>query len=235
MAYEPQMEKEQREWCELDKNKLQLYFIAGTPNVEKGNLLEVLEGALKGGITAFQFREKGPAALEGAALKELAKECQILCQQYKVPFIVNDDVELALELNADGVHIGQQDGVVAEVRAIIGRDKVLGVSAHTLNDALAASDAGANYVGIGPIYETTTKPDAESVVGPELISQVVRELPGLPVVAIGGISERKVGTVIRAGASGAAVISGITGEKDSEEAARAIKGRILLALTGVEM
>ena len=124
-------------------------------------------------------------------LKELAEECQALCQQYNVPFIVNDDVEFALELDADGVHIGQQDGVVAEVRAKIGRDKVLGVSAHTLNDALAASDAGANYVGIGPIYETTTKPDAESVVGPELISQVVRELPGLPVVGIGGFLNAK--------------------------------------------
>lgn len=219
----------------MDKNKLQLYFIAGTPNVENGDLLAVLEGALKGGITAFQLREKGEGALAGAALKKLAEECQALCQQYNVPFIVNDDVVLALELDADGVHIGQQDGVIAEVRAKLGRHKVLGVSAHTLNDALVASDAGANYVGIGPIYETTTKPDAESVVGPELISQVVRELPGLPVVGIGGISERKVGTVIRAGASGAAVISGITGEKDSEEAARAIKGRILLALTGVEM
>lgn len=235
MVAEQQMKNEQRELCELDRSKLQLYFIAGTTNVGERNLLDVLEEALKGGITAFQLREKGVAALEGAELKELAEQCQALCKQYNVPFIVNDDIELALEIGADGVHIGQQDGVVADIRAKIGPDKILGVSAHTLNDVLAASDAGANYVGIGPIYETTTKQDANSVVGPELVSQVVRELPGLPVVGIGGISERKAGTVIRAGASGVAVISAITGEKDSEEAARAIKGRILLALTGVEM
>lgn len=229
------MKKEQRELYELDKNKLQLYFIAGTPNVGARNLLDVLEGALKGGITAFQLREKGTSALEGAALKELAEQCQALCKQYQVPFVINDDIELALEIGADGVHIGQQDGVVADIRAKIGPDKVLGVSVHTLNDALAASDAGADYVGVGPLYETTTKQDVVSVVGPELVGEIVRELPGLPVVGIGGISERKAGTVIRAGASGVAVISAITGEESSDEAARAIKGRILLALTGVEM
>lgn len=199
------------------------------------DLLDVLEGALKGGITAFQLREKGEGAFEGEALKSLAKQCQALCESYKVPFIVNDDIELALEIDADGVHIGQQDGVVADVRAKIGPDKILGVSAHTLNDALAASEAGANYVGVGPIYETFTKLDADSVVGTELVHEVVRELPGLPVVGIGGISERKAGSVIHEGASGVAVISAITGAENSEEAARAIKGRILLALTGVEM
>lgn len=229
------MKNEQRELFLLDKSKLQLYFIAGTTNIGERTLPDVLEAALKGGITAFQLREKGEGALVGAALKELAEQCQALCKAYNVPFLVNDDVELALEIGADGVHIGQQDGVVSEVRTKIGADKILGVSAHTVNDAFVASDAGADYVGIGPLYETTTKKDAASVVGPGLVSEVVKELPGLPVVGIGGISERKAGTVIRAGASGVAVISAITGKEDIEEAARTLKGRLLLALTGVEM
>lgn len=229
------MKNKQRELYELDKNKLQLYLVAGTTNVGEKDFFEVLEGALKGGITAFQLREKGDGALKGEELKAFAERCQALCQQYHVPFFINDDVALAIEVNADGVHIGQQDGDVAEVRAKIGTDKILGVSAQTLNHALAASDAGADYVGVGPIYETTSKEDAAPVVGPELISQIIKELPGLPVVGIGGISERKTSAVIRAGASGVAVISAITGEENSEEAARSIKGRILLALTGVEM
>lgn len=219
----------------MDKSKLQLYFIAGTTNIGERKLPDVLEAALKGGITAFQLREKGEGALVGTELKELAEQCQALCKAYNVPFVVNDDVELALEIGADGVHIGQQDGVVSEVRAKIGPDKILGVSAHTVNEALSASDAGANYVGVGPIYETTTKKDAASVVGPELVSEVIKVLPGLPVVGIGGISERKAGRVIRAGASGVAIISAITGEENVEAATRAIKGRLLLALTGVEM
>ena len=219
----------------MEKSKLQLYFIMGTTNLGGKDLLEVLESALKGGITAFQLREKGEGALEGADLKALAEKCQKLCAQYKVPFIVNDDVGLALEIDADGVHIGQQDGVISDVRGKIGPDKILGVSVHTKNDALAASDAGADYIGVGPLYETKTKSDLGPIVGPELLSEIVTLLPGLPIVAIGGITVGKAGSVIRAGASGVAVISAITGGDSVEEAARNIKGRVTLALTGVEM
>ena len=207
----------------------------GTINVGERNLLTVLEESLKGGITAFQLREKGEGALVGAELKELAEQCKALCNEYKVPFIINDDVDLALEIGADGVHIGQQDGVVSDVRGKIGPDKVLGVSTHTTNDALAASDAGANYIGVGPLYETTTKTNSGPVVGPELVSEIVGLLPGLPIVGIGGITERKAGTVIRAGASGVAVISAITGGENTAETTRNLKGRVTLALTGVEM
>lgn len=207
----------------------------GTTNVGGRDLLKVLEDALKGGITAFQLREKGEGALVGAKLKELAEQCKVLCNKYKVPFIVNDDVDLALEIGADGVHIGQQDGVVSDVREKIGPNKILGVSAHTTNDALVAADAKADYIGVGPLYETKTKTDLGPVVGPELLSEIVTLLPGLPIVGIGGITERKAGTVIRAGASGVAVISAITGGENTEETTRSIKGRITLALTGVEM
>lgn len=222
-----------KEMLSLGKSRLQLYFIAGTNNVGKKNLVEVLEAALKGGITAFQLREKGENALKGSELKALAEQCLKLCRSYKVPFIINDDVELAIEIGADGVHIGQSDGVIAEVRAKIGSDKVLGVSTNTTADAFAASDAGANYIGVGPLFESTTKPG--NPVGPEIIKKIVRELPGLPIVGIGGISERKVGKVIREGASGIAVISAIAASDDVEAATRSIKGCVTLALTGVEM
>lgn len=219
----------------LDKSKLQLYFIAGTKNVGDKGLLEVLEAALKGGITAFQLREKGDGALQGDDLRALAEQCLKLCKAYQVPFIVNDDVELALEVGADGVHVGQTDGVISEIRAKIGPSKILGVSTHAMNEALTASDAGANYIGVGPLFETSSKANVGEPVGPGLVREIVKELPGLPLVGIGGISERKAGTVIREGASGVAVISAIAGAADVEEAARAIKGRITLALTGVEM
>ena len=219
----------------MNQNKLQLYFIMGTVNVGGRNILTVLEEALKGGITAFQLREKGEGALAGAELKELAEQCKVLCDEYNVPFIVNDDVDLALEVGADGVHIGQQDGVVTDIREKIGSDKVLGVTAHSVNDALAASDAKANYIGVGPLFETTTDTNNGPVVGPELVGEVLELLPGLPIVGFGGISERKAGTVIRAGASGVAVISAIAGADNTEEAARSLKGQILLSLTGVEM
>lgn len=219
----------------MNKNSLQLYFVAGTTNVGEKDFLAVLESALKGGITTFQLREKGEGALEGEALRELAEKCQKLCRDYKVPFIVNDNVELALEIDADGVHIGQEDGVIAEVRQKIGPNKILGVSTHSKVEALTASDAGANYIGIGPLFETKSKENAGEAVGPELVQEIVRELPGLPIVGIGGISERKAGTVIRNGASGVAVISAIAASDDVEEATRSIKGRITLALSGVEM
>lgn len=219
----------------MEKNNLHLYFISGTNNVGDKDLLAVLESALKGGITAFQLREKGENALQGNALKELAEQCLNLCREYNVPFIVNDHVDLALEIGADGVHVGQTDGVISEIRTKIGPDKILGVSTHTKIEALTASDAGANYIGVGPLYETTSKESPGEAVGPELVREIVQELPGLPIVGIGGISERKAGTVIRQGASGVAVISAIAGAEDVEEAAHAIKGRITLALTGVEM
>lgn len=224
-----------RELLSLDKSKLQLYFIAGTKDVGEKDLVEVVEAALKGGITAFQLREKGEGALQGDDLRTLAERCAALCNTYNVPFIINDHVELALELGADGVHIGQDDGVITAVRSKIGPDKILGVSTHTRNEALTASDAGANYIGVGPLFESTSKTSANGPVGIELVKETAQELPGLPLVGIGGISERKAGAVIREGASGVAVISAIASAEDVEEATRAIKGRVTLALTGVEM
>lgn len=139
---------------EAMKDLLSVYFIMGSNNTT-GEPLTVIEQALKGGATLFQFREKGEDALKAGEQKAFARQVQALCKQFNVPFIINDDVELALELDADGVHIGQDDDKAADVRARIG-DKILGVSAHTLEEVLKAEKDGADYIGAGPVYPTET-------------------------------------------------------------------------------
>lgn len=219
----------------MDKQTVNLYFIMGTVNLAGRDPLHVLEEALKGGITSFQLREKGPGALTGEELKAFAQACQQLCEQYSVPFIVNDDIGLAIEIGADGIHIGQEDGYISAVRDKVGPDMLIGVSTHNVTEAIAAADAGADYIGLGPVYETQTKTDTQPVIGIETIREVASLLPGLPIVAIGGISERRAGAIIKAGASGVAVISAISGEEDPGEAASRLKGAVLLSLTGIEM
>jgi len=219
----------------MDKQTVNLYFIMGTVNLAGRDPLHVLEEALKGGVTSFQLREKGPGALTGEELKAFAQACQQLCEQYSVPFIVNDDIGLAIEIGADGIHIGQEDGYISAVRDKVGPDMLIGVSTHNVTEAIAAADAGADYIGLGPVYETQTKTDTQPVIGIETIREVASLLPGLPIVAIGGISERRAGAIIKAGASGVAVISAISGEENPGEAASRLKGAVLLSLTGIEM
>jgi len=219
----------------MDKQTVNLYFIMGTVNLAGRDPLYVLEEALKGGVTSFQLREKGPGALTGDELKAFALACQQLCEQYSVPFIVNDDINLAIEVGADGIHIGQEDGYISAVRDKVGPDMLIGVSTHNVAEAIAAADAGADYIGLGPVYETQSKTDTQPVIGLETIREVASLLPGLPIVAIGGISERRAGAIIKAGASGVAVISAISGEEDPGEAASRLKGAVLLSLTGIEM
>jgi thiamine-phosphate pyrophosphorylase len=219
----------------MDKQTVNLYFIMGTVNLAGRDPLHVLEEALKGGVTSFQLREKGPGALTGEELKAFALECQQLCEQYSVPFIVNDDVDLAVEIGADGVHIGQEDGYISVIRKKVGPDMLIGVSTHNVEEAIAAADAGADYIGLGPIYGTQSKSNTQPIIGLDTVREVVALLPGLPIVAVGGISERKAGAVIKAGASGVAVISAICGEEDPEEAASRLKSAVLLSITGIEM
>ncbi|MET4560910.1 thiamine phosphate synthase [Lysinibacillus parviboronicapiens] len=192
----------------MNNHDLKLYFIMGSANVHKRPPLEVLEEALQSGITMFQFREKGPDALTGQAYEIFAQSCQKLCKQYHIPFIVNDDIELALKLGADGIHIGQDDFPVAVIREKIG-DMLLGVSVHTKDEVHTALQYAADYVGIGPIFATTSKSDAKPPSGTEFLQQVRSEHPDLPIVAIGGIDESNAQLVFKAGAHGIAVISAI--------------------------
>lgn len=209
------------------KDLLSVYFIMGSNNTT-GEPLTVIEQALKGGATLFQFREKGEDALKAGEQKAFARQVQALCKQFNVPFIINDDVELALELDADGVHIGQDDDKAADVRARIG-DKILGVSAHTLEEVLKAEKDGADYIGAGPVYPTETKLDTKAVQGVSLIEEIRRQGIGIPVVGIGGITIENCVPVIEAGADGISVISAISKAADSKQAAKAFSEKVQAA------
>ncbi|MFS0635329.1 thiamine phosphate synthase [Mesobacillus foraminis] len=187
---------------------LKVYFIMGSVNCKK-NPAEVLREAIDGGITIFQYREKGEGALEGKQKLELAKELRKICLESQIPFIVNDDIELALDVDADGVHIGQEDESAAEVRSKIG-NKFLGVSVHTLPEAEAAIQNGADYFGVGPIYPTSTKADAKPVRGVTFLQELRSHGCQVPIVGIGGITAKNADAVTRAGADGVSVISAIT-------------------------
>ncbi|MEZ7171952.1 thiamine phosphate synthase [Sporosarcina sp. OR05] len=193
----------------------------GSTNTGTQDPLHVLECALRGGITCFQLREKGPGAKRGEALLEFARQCQELCKEYGVPFIVNDDVDLALALDADGVHVGQEDEQAAIVRKRLGTGKILGVSAHTSDEVLAAIEAGADYIGMGPVYTTTSKPDAKPVAGTQFIQTTRSVYPDLPIVGIGGITVDNFAPVFAAGANGVSVISAIAGATDVYAATKA--------------
>lgn len=190
------------------RESLQLYFVMGSPNCEK-HPAHVLEEALLGGVTMFQFREKGMEALEGDAKVELAHELQHLCRKYGVPFIVNDDVELALYMNADGVHIGQEDEPIEIVRRKIG-NRILGVSSHDVNEARVALESGADYLGVGPMFPTNTKNNCSEVRGPKIIQLLRTNGIDIPLVGIGGIHTGNASQVLEAGADGVAVISEIS-------------------------
>jgi len=213
------------------KNMLQVYFIAGTQdclhlgNNPQENLLFILEEALKKGITCFQFREKGRNCLQNKEdIFNLAKKAQDLCKKYDVPFFINDDIVLALKLNATGIHIGQDDKAVNEVIKIIDGKLILGLSINTLNQAIKAKDIqGIDYFGVGPIYETTSKNDAKQSVGLDLIKNIRDKNILKPLVAIGGIDEFKTKDILKNGSDGVAVISAITKSKDIKKTIENLK------------
>ncbi|MBM7095972.1 thiamine phosphate synthase [Bacillus sp. H-16] len=206
----------------LLSDQLNVYFIAGSRDCTSPLPL-VLNEAIAGGITMFQFREKGPGALEGQMKKALALQLFTQCKEADVPFIVNDDVELALQIDADGIHVGQEDEDAASVRKRIGKNKILGVSAHSVEEAYRAIEAGADYLGIGPIYETSSKDDAEEVKGPGWIRELRENGVDLPLVAIGGINTDNGSDVLHAGADGLSVISAISKAASPFEVARELK------------
>lgn len=149
----------------------------------------------------------------------LAERLQRVCQENHIPFIVNDDLDLAIELNADGVHVGQDDleaGIVREKFS----NKILGVSTHTIEEAAQAIKDGADYLGLGPIYPTSSKDNAEEVAGTEIIERFRDHGITLPIVGIGGITSENAEQVIQAGADGVAVISAIASSPNVEEAAK---------------
>ncbi|MDU9758175.1 thiamine phosphate synthase [Helicobacter pylori] len=207
----------------FDANCLKLMFVAGSQDfyhIKGGKndrinaLLETLELALQSQITAFQFRQKGDLALQDPTqIKQLALECQKLCQKYGAPFIVNDEVQLALELKADGVHVGQEDMAIEEVMTLCKKRLFIGLSVNTLEQALKAHHLDAiAYFGVGPIFPTPSKKDAKEVVGVELLKKIQDSGIKKPLIAIGGITMHNASKLREYG--GIAVISAITQAKD---------------------
>ncbi|MBD8067751.1 thiamine phosphate synthase [Bacillus sp. PS06] len=199
------------------KDMLSLYFVMGSPNCAR-DPRQVLRESLDGGVTLFQFREKGNGALQGEEKRQLAMELQLICKEKNVPFIINDDVDLAIELQADGVHIGQEDEPIGSVKKKIG-SMLLGVSAHNIEEAIVAIEKGADYLGVGPMYETKTKADARDVMGPLMVKKMREEGIEIPIVGIGGITQDNAKEVIEAGADGVAVVSAISLAPSATEAA----------------
>ncbi len=189
------------------------YHIKGGKNDRINALLETLELALESKITAFQFRQKGDLALQDPIeIKQLALECQKLCQKYGAPFIVNDEVRLALELKADGVHVGQEDMAIEEVITLCKKCQFIGLSVNTLEQALKARHLdGVSYFGVGPIFPTPSKKDKQ-VVGVELLKKIKDSGVKKPLIAIGGITMHNASKLREYG--GIAVISAITQAKD---------------------
>ncbi|GAA8301412.1 thiamine phosphate synthase [Helicobacter pylori] len=207
----------------FDANCLKLMFVAGSQDfyhIKGGKndrinaLLETLELALQSQITAFQFRQKGDLALQDPVeIKQLALECQKLCQKYGAPFIVNDEVQLALELKADGVHVGQEDMAIEEVITLCKKRLFIGLSVNTLEQALKARHLDSvAYLGVGPIFPTPSKKDAKEVVGVNLLKKIHDSGVKKPLIAIGGITTDNASKIQKF--SGIAVISAITQAKD---------------------
>jgi thiamine-phosphate pyrophosphorylase len=201
-----------------DKKWMPLYAVTDRAWLNGRTLEEVAEAALRGGATILQLREKD---LDHDAFLREALGLKSLCGRYSVPLIVNDDVEIALESGADGVHIGQHDAPAAEVRRRIGPDMLLGVSAQTVEQALQAERDGADYLGVGAVFSTGTKPDADDVSYSAL--KAICEAVSIPVVAIGGIKRDNLGSLAGSGIDGVAVVSAIFAAPDPEAAARGLR------------
>ena len=194
-----------------DKKAMLLYAVTDRAWVGKQTLYEQVESALKGGATCVQLREKELG--EEEFLNE-AKEIAALCRRYGVPFFVNDNVDIAIACGADGVHVGQEDMEASKVRERVGDKMMIGVSAHTVEEALTAVRNGADCLGVGAMFSTSTKADAD-VLPVETLAAIC-EAVSIPVVAIGGINKRNMKELAGTGADGVALVSAIFGAEDIE-------------------
>lgn len=202
----------------IDKKGLRLYFIMGSANTIE-DPTHVLQQAIDGGITSFQYREKGITAKAGVEKYKLGIRLRNVCLENNIPFIVNDDINLAVRLHADGVHIGQQDVPIKNVKERIPIYMRVGVSVSTVEEAVLAEQQGADYLGVGPVFRTSSKTDAREPVGVIRIKEISNKV-AIPIVAIGGIKKETAGQIINAGAAGISVISAISMAESYEEAAR---------------
>ena len=201
-----------------DKKTMLLYAVTDRAWTGKQSLYEQVEAALKGGATCVQLREKELG--EEEFLRE-AVEIAALCKNYGVPFFVNDNVDIAIACHADGIHVGQEDMAAAKVRERVGEDMMIGVSAHTVEEALEAVKNGADCLGVGAMFSTSTKTDV-SVLSKETLKAICDAVP-VPVVAIGGINKRSMKELSGTGVDGFALVSAIFGAPDIEAECRELR------------
>ena len=197
---------------------LLLYAVTDRHWLGSRTLYEVVRESLEAGVTFLQLREKD---LDDENFYREAVELQALAREYGVPFVVNDNVDIAIRMDADGIHVGQSDMEAGDVRSLIGPDKILGVSAQTVEQAILAEKRGADYLGVGAVFPTGSKDDADDV--PYETLKAICEAVSIPVVAIGGITKDNTPELAGSGICGIAVISAIYGQKDIYEATVSLK------------
>lgn len=205
-----------------DKKDLLLYAVTDRSWLGGRTLKEVVKESLDGGVTFVQLREKH---LDQEHFLQEAKELKQLCHEYHVPFVINDNVDIALEMDADGVHVGQSDMEAGDVRAKLGPDKIIGVSAQTVEQAVLAQKRGADYLGVGAVFHTSSKDDADDVSHETL--KAICEAVTIPVIAIGGITQQNVQELSGSGICGVAVISAIYAQKNIKKASEDLKKAVI--------
>ncbi len=203
----------------LNKNIDYSLYLVSDRNVLNGkDFIKSLEEAILGGVTLIQLREKNANSLE---FYELAVKVKELTAKYNIPLIINDRLDIAMAVDAEGVHVGQNDMPANIVRNILGEDKILGVSVSTLEEAKKAVDDGADYIGVGALFPTDTKVDANSVSLDQIKS--IKQNINIPVVGIGGINEFNIKSAMDTGIDGVAVVSAILGKENIKEASENLK------------
>ena len=201
-----------------DKQMMRLYAVTDRAWTGKQSLYEQVEAALKGGATCVQLREK---TLSDEEFLAEAQEIRELCSRYQVPFFINDNVEIAIRCKADGIHVGQEDMAAAQVRRRVGPDMMIGVSAHSVEEALEAVKHGADCLGVGAMFSTSTKTDVNLL--PKETLRAICEAVDVPVVAIGGINKDNISLLAGTGVDGVALVSAIFASDDIETACRQLR------------
>ena len=200
------------------KEMMLLYAVTDRAWTGKQTLMEQVEDALKGGATCVQLREK---ELDEETFLQEAMEMKALCEKYQVPFFINDNVEIAVKCKADGIHVGQEDMIAAQVRQVVGEDMMIGVSVHSVGEALEAVKNGADCLGVGAMFATSTKTDADVL--PKEVLKEICDAVDIPVVAIGGISKENMAELKGTGVDGVALVSAIFAAEDIERECRLLR------------